>query len=231
MINIADIILYSVEDIESILGISKRAQARLRNLGILPCRKMGAIYYYTEEDISRFIANSKYDHTKVGKNYKTCKDGASKEADISKIFDEINASKMTKQAEQLPLITTDKSDEISEQEDDGISKDYTNENNCNNDSLNKTSFSKYSNNDIQNFSPTDNAVRHLYDKGSSNNGYVEKNEKAELGVVVPIGDLNEINRGAYNSDKNSESIDKNSTLNIAVDTSYANSMATTNEDT
>ncbi|MCR4941176.1 MAG: helix-turn-helix domain-containing protein [Campylobacter sp.] len=231
MINIADIILYSVEDIESILGISKRAQARLRNLGILPCRKMGAIYYYTEEDISGFIANSEYDYTKVGKNYKTCKDKANKQADISKICDEINASEMTKQAEQLPLISVDKSDEISEQEDDGISKDYTNENNCNNYSLNKTSFSKHPNNDIQNLSPADNEVRHLDDKGSSNNGYVGKNEKAEIGVVVPIGDLNEINRGAYNSDKNSESIDKNSTLNIAVDTSYAKSMAITNEDT
>ncbi|QCD52115.1 helix-turn-helix domain-containing protein [Campylobacter sp. RM16192] len=59
MIEIAGLILYTPKDIEDALGINIRIQARYRNKGLLPFRKMGSSIFYTQSDIRDFLENTK----------------------------------------------------------------------------------------------------------------------------------------------------------------------------
>lgn len=59
MIEIAGLILYAPKDIEDTLNINSRIQARYRNKGLLPFRKMGSSIFYTQSDIRDFLENTK----------------------------------------------------------------------------------------------------------------------------------------------------------------------------
>lgn len=73
MIEIAGLILYAPKDIEDTLGINSRIQARYRNKGLLPFRKMGSSIFYTQSDIRDFLENTKISSVAI-KSVKNKKD-------------------------------------------------------------------------------------------------------------------------------------------------------------
>lgn len=73
MIEIAGLILYAPKDIEDTLGINGRIQARYRNKGLLPFRKMGSSIFYTQSDMRDFLENTKISSVAV-KSVKKIKD-------------------------------------------------------------------------------------------------------------------------------------------------------------